>query len=123
MARVTALAGRLMGRDQAACDRRYLSRWLATVVAIVVAGEAIVMGVLSSLPPLSPWLEAGLDSFFLVLLVSPALWLLVRQVARRLDSAEQLRLTARMGAIVSATADGIVVTDAGGLILLSLIHI
>jgi PAS domain S-box-containing protein len=115
---ITALAGRFReGRSDVSLTNKSLWRWFATVAITVGASEAFVMGLLSLLPPLNPWAQSVLDATLLVMLTSPILWLMLESLARRIDAVEKNRLAARLGAIVSGTTDGIIVTDGHGRIL------
>ena len=112
---MTAFAGRLA----ATADPSRKSAWwlAAAVLAIVATCEFVVMLVLALFPSLPAWQEAIADALLLSLIAAPLLWFVTRGVARRLESAERGRLAARMGAILTATADGIIVTDGEGRIL------
>lgn len=96
------------------------ARILGAVVATAAVLELLVMAILAAVIPagLSPFAVAALDALLLVVLVTPALWLLVIKPTCAAMTSE----AAKFATLLEAAPDAIIGIDSGGRIRLANAH-
>ena len=91
-------------------------RQFIAIFVIVFGVEAVIRIVLRTWLPLSVLAEASVGAFALTIVAGPLLWLIVaRRIARGAET-EKLRADARVASILATSIDGIITTDAAGVV-------
>src|ERR1035437_3794637 len=98
-------------RPTAADWRRYV-----TIFLVVFGVEAVVRIALRSWPPLSVFAEEAVAALVLTIVAGPLLWLIVARRIVGSAETEKFRADARVANILAISIDGIITTDAAGVV-------
>jgi PAS domain S-box-containing protein len=91
-------------------------RVFASILVVIFGVELAVMLVLGELPPMPPLAVDIIDALALTFLGAPLLWFIVAKPLARGAEAERYRSEARVASILHSSSDGILTTDARGII-------
>ena len=91
-------------------------RAFALMLLIIFGVELVVMLVLRALPPMPPSTADIVVALALTIFGAPLLWFIVAKPFARGAQAETYRAEARVASILQSSADGILTTDARGII-------
>lgn len=92
-------------------------RWrTAPIILAVFAADIVVALILKVLPPLPRFVTTVLDAVLLSALAAPFIWRIVAGQIARAAGLERLRADARVGNVLSTASDGIITTDARGVV-------
>ena len=91
-------------------------RLFAPICFVVFGVDVVVRIALSALPPLTVLTGAVVDALAVTIIAGPLLWLIVAKGLARTAEVEKLRVEARVATILATSIDGIVTTDALGVV-------